>query len=442
MVHRDYQLRSRRIAAIGPSLPPRPPPSYTPAQLAKNQILAGIPNYFPIRRTRRHDRSRGLNRSGNECYRLAALQCLLHLPRALSWFRQHNEVLANTDANPRVKNPCHLNPRNAVTGVVSRTKQNCMACNMRGLISQYWGDHQMNGEEPQPLNPSDARLRLIYNYSTTDDRFAPDGQGVDPQCDAEEWMTYFLDQCQQACDPNSAPDWRPGYQALFQFEFEEERFCSVCDTPISRRTNDPASSFKQPSIGFINCPIDRASPGTVADAINAQLVEHPSGGAGIRRNCSNCGANQLLTRRFRIDAAPEYMLVKFNPAYDDTPPREPGSEVPPPIMRKITNKAELPGIDERLDLTHCQVNSSTKLEYKLVAVLPHSGEVGHGHWIATVRNHPRWYNINDGSVNQVPLNFALSNPEVVPTDWNGTKGKKAKKGTEFQVVVLMYARVR
>lgn len=301
----------------------------------------------------------------------------------------------------------------------------------------------MNGAEPQPLDPSDAGLRLIYNNSTADDRFAPDGQGVDPQCDAEEWMTYFLERCQEACIASEAPDWRPSYRALFQFEFEEERFCCVCDTPIPRVSSDPASSFKQPSIGFIDCPIDRASPGTVADAINAQLVEYPTGGAGIRRDCPKCGPDQLLTRRFRVEAAPEYMLVKFSPAYDDTPPPKPGSKVPPPpVMRKITNKAELPGIDEKLDLTHCQVDSSTRLEYKLVAVLPHSGEVGHGHWIATVRNHPRWYNINDGSVNQVPLNFALSNSEIVPTNWNGTDDEKAKNSTEFQVVVLMYARVR
>ncbi|KAI4940948.1 hypothetical protein J4E91_011033 [Alternaria rosae] len=246
---------------------------------------------------------------------------------------------------------------------------------MKGLIRRYWGDYQMNGAEPQPLDPSDARLHLIYNYSTADDRFAPDGQGVDAQCDAEEWMTYFLDRCQEACITSEAPDWRPGYRALFQFEFEEERFCSVCDTPIPRVSSDPASSFKQPSIGFINCPIDRASPGTVADAINAQLVEYPTGGAGIRRDCPKCGPDQLLTRRFRVEAAPEYMLVKFNPTYDDTPSPKPGSKVPPPpVMRKITNKAELPGIDEELDLTHCQVNSTTKLEYRLVAVLPHSGE--------------------------------------------------------------------
>jgi hypothetical protein len=136
------------------------------------------------------------------------------------------------------------------------------------------------------------------------------------------------------------------------------------------------------------------------------------------------------------------MLVKFNLVYNAAPPPSPPSTVPQlPDMCKITEASELPEIDEILDLTQHQVDPSTKLMYRLVAVLPHLGALDCGHWIATVRKYPRWYNINDGDVNQVKVNFALSNPEVVPENLSGTGEEREKKNNKFQMVVLMYARI-
>jgi len=392
-----------------------------------------------------------------ECYRLSALQCLLHLPRVMNWLLLHDNVQLDANGNTYTSNRCKTNERDEKSGDLLQVEQKCMACEMKKLVPHYWhrGNHSNVNRDsevyPAPFNPDEPILKTIHDIAAEDDRFKPqqhtakDGTTVqvDQQADAEEWLNYCLEECRAACHDDDLPGWEAGYRALFQFEFEEDRFCNACDTPIARADDDPSSSFKQPSIGFTGCVIHRANPGTVADAINDQMIELPTNGEGIRRNCPTCGSDQLLTRRFRIDAAPEYMLVKFNPTYDAAPPRSPECKKKPRInLRKITNKNELPQIDEKLDLTHCQVDPSTKLEYRLVAVLPHNGAVKRGHWIATVRNHPRWYNINDGHVQPVTLDFALSNPEVVPTDWNGTEEEKAKDNREFQVVVLMYARVR
>jgi hypothetical protein len=331
-----------------------------------------------------------------------------------------------------------------------------MACAIKALIPHYWtsgkdkAGNQDRETPPNPLNSDDPIFQQIYRISTRDYRFAPqqvEGYGgnttaVDPQCDAEEWMSYCLDQCRLATDVSIAPEWEAGYKALFEFEFEERRYCNVCNTFIARGPNDSPASFKQPSIGFNNCPIDRKTPGTVADAINAQMEELPTPGASITRTCPKCGPHQPVTRRFRIESAPEYMLVKFVTVYDAAPPRFPNSKARPvPDLRKITNKNEIPQIDEILDLTRCQVNTGAKLKYKLTAVLPHIGEYQYGHWIATVRNHPRWYNINDENVRKVQKKFALSNPEDVPVDFKGTEEEQKKNVNEFQVVLLIYARV-
>ncbi|CAG5153557.1 uncharacterized protein ALTATR162_LOCUS3227 [Alternaria atra] len=325
-----------------------------------------------------------------------------------------------------------------------------MVCAMKELIPRYWGDYRMNGQEPMPFEPDDTMLRQIYNYSAKNETFRPiEVMGIngkitliDRQCDAEEWMTYFLGECREATDKEVVPDWEASYRALFEFEFEERRYCNTCDIDIPRNPDpaiDPPRSFKPPSLGFNGCSIDRNNPGTIVTAIDDQLADEVG---LITKDCPACKSNRLVRKRFRIDAAPEYMLVKFNLVYNAAPPPSPPSTVPqPPDMCKITEASELPEIDEILDLTQHQVDPSTKLMYRLVAVLPHLGALDCGHWIATVRKYPRWYNINDGDVNQVKVNFALSNPEVVPENLSGTGEEREKKNNKFQMVVLMYARI-
>jgi hypothetical protein len=144
-----------------------------------------------------------------------------------------------------------------------------------------------------------------------------------------------------------------------------------------------------------------------------------------------------MTRRYRINSASEYMRAKFSPLYDAAPPAPVGARPNPPDYRKITNHNEPPGIDEVLNLTQCQVDTSTGLRYRFVAVIPHSGtNLGCGHWIATVRNNnglprwPRWHTMNDDDVYDIDRDsdFMLTNPEVL-------------RRQEFQAVVFMYARM-
>jgi hypothetical protein len=88
---------------------------------------------------------------------------------------------------------------------------------MKELIPRYWGTYRMNGQEPMPLEPDDKMLRQIYNYSTKNENFRPievigiNGKTtlVDPQCDAEEWMTYFLGECREATDKEVVQIGRP-----------------------------------------------------------------------------------------------------------------------------------------------------------------------------------------------------------------------------------------
>jgi ubiquitin C-terminal hydrolase len=163
---------------------------------------------------------------------------------------------------------------------------------------------------------------------------------------------------------------------------------------------------------------------------------------GLTRDCPKCGPKQSVKKCYRIDAALEYMLVKFVPTYNTASPLPPNSKVARKLdMRKITAHTELSKIDAKINLTRRQVDTSTDLTYRLVAVLLHTDSVSHGHWIATVRNYPKWYNIDDGDAREVRKKFALSNPESVPHNWNATVDEKKKEKDKFQVVVLMCARV-
>jgi hypothetical protein len=101
----------------------------------------------------------------------------------------------------------------------------------------------------------------------------------DQQCDAEEFLTYLLAECRGASVGEAVPNWDSTYQALFEFTFEERRYCNICHTyvpPNRNATIDPPTSYRQPSVGFANMPIDRNNPGTVADAINTELADFVS----------------------------------------------------------------------------------------------------------------------------------------------------------------------
>jgi ubiquitin C-terminal hydrolase len=447
MVNRGYNLRFGRTI---------PAPTCTAAQTAKNQALTGLQKTFPIRRTNGNYQSRGLYREefGVECYRLSALQCLLHLPRALRWILQHNE--------PRYDNlgtflgadyPCAANPRHVATGVpVFNQMQHCMACAVKDVITRYWGNMHLQADgSPRPLRSDNTDIAWFHEIVDAEPRFGPvpitDDAGNQPvdedgkdltqnqQCDAEEFITWLLAEIRDA--NNTSPAWVSMYEALFQLEFEERRFCTICDNLIPRDPNptvDPPMSFRQASVGLATMVIDCNNPATVADAINTEMAEIPN---LISRQCPTCAANQLVTKRFRIDAAPEYLLLKFNPMYNSAPAPAPGAAANPAVLVKITNHNELPAISRQLDLTQYQVDTSTHLRYRLVAVLPHYGESAvSGHWIAAVRNtngRPRCYLINDDEVNTIPAGHVLRNPQISSVD--------GEDGEEFQVVVLMYARI-
>jgi hypothetical protein len=372
MVNRDYRLHTRTIPAPAP-LPPPPPPlrprTYTVTQHLKNQTFRHIQKSVPVRRINGHNESRGLERQwgGEQCYRLSALQCLLHLPRAQRWLLQHD--VAEYDALGNfvgTQNPCIANPRDAITGMsILAAPQDCMACAMKRLIDRCWGNHLLAADGTLGhLAANDSILRETYRVAITNPSFHPnpvqnpsgnfvlDAGGnlilIDQKCDAEELLTYLLDQCRGASIGNVVPDWNSTYEALFEFTFEERRYCSTCQTrvpPDPNPTIEPPTSYRQRSVGFSNMPIDRTNTGTVADAINNKLADEAS---PITRHCPSCNSGQLITKRFRIDSAPEYMLVKFNPMYNAAPsPPPPPAPPGAPDMRKITNHNELPRIERR-----------------------------------------------------------------------------------------------
>lgn len=128
--------------------------SETASQRARRLLGSGLDKTWPnVRHSRR---PRGLRNPDVYCYRNAALQVLMHLPKFINWIMQHNE---RTDGV--IDWPCHPDDPNrrlpeqqrkdkAVTSMKAEMINGCVPCRLKTLIRDYWGT-SMVGSTPDQI---------------------------------------------------------------------------------------------------------------------------------------------------------------------------------------------------------------------------------------------------------------------------------------------------
>lgn len=122
----------------------------TPAQRRTRHLMNGISKTWKINRSSR--RPRGFQNILNNCYRHATLQTLLHLPRFLTWIRQHNAPRRDWPCNHnhsqflRLYEPKDDNP--VLKEAIDNLRGECVPCLLKNLVVAYWGrDYKMKNEE-------------------------------------------------------------------------------------------------------------------------------------------------------------------------------------------------------------------------------------------------------------------------------------------------------
>jgi ubiquitin C-terminal hydrolase len=194
--------------------------------------------------------------------------------------------------------------------------------------------------------------------------------------------------------------WTDGYNALFRLEYEETWYCKGCRKLIF---SDPINNFvdtkthTEPELGFLAVGIRREKEETVRRAPVRKMAD---GCRMTRHACpaGKCGSSATVMRRYRIEAAPEYLrialgLVRYHLGG------------PSKIMHPVK-------VERILDLTDLQRDPSTPLHYRLICVTSHQGpSFETGHRITAVQGPgQKYYAINDDIVRKETEHYMTMNP--------------------------------
>lgn len=174
----------------GPPRPQRPFPRRTRLQMKKDKYAKQVSDGWPsgvVKRTNKN--SRGMHRVGNGCYRISALQALLHLPKFMNWINDHNVTQRG-----KIHNPCTTATTMSHNGnnfKVHTVCRQCMACAMKDLIAYYWGEDNLDASgAPNPIPQHDP---ILYPF----ERFATQLFGAD-QSDPGEFQLQILRACRRS----------------------------------------------------------------------------------------------------------------------------------------------------------------------------------------------------------------------------------------------------
>jgi len=162
-------------------------PLKTWSQRCKDRHATRILSDWPIARPNKASRGIHRIRDNNECFRLAAIQSLLHLPKFMNWILTHNEN-GNFPCHPDImkRHSAHENWQ----GV-------CAACSFKKLIRRYWGNGKLCADgQPRPLAGNHVDIRRIH---TLDDNISGMVGAVQQQ-DAEECQSRLLEACRDSVD--------------------------------------------------------------------------------------------------------------------------------------------------------------------------------------------------------------------------------------------------
>ncbi|KAF2118720.1 hypothetical protein BDV96DRAFT_642896 [Lophiotrema nucula] len=401
------------------------PSKYSQEQVDKirrsNRISKDYPSF------RQSQWSRGLRNSGNQCYRLAPLQALLHLPKFVNLINEHN-IIEGTGRNQRNKNPHRPSKQRTdltkiagpmdfkhsetMKGKETTRKGHCPACMLKSVLYSYWGGSDTGGA-----------MRYFHRFGDVHAEF--DEHGNLRQGDAKEFLEYLLNAVRDCADDESLDtriqldtwDWKNDFASLFHIGISEARHCSTPGCPRMHggpEVNDGQASHQ---FGFEVVDINYVRDFGLHDAIRQVFLDARNEDEKCAATDGGCDQTGTVTRSYAINAGPQYLCVPLQRT-------SAFSAVPYKVKTR-------PTIPEILDLTDFQTNSRTPLRYRLRSVVSHNGaNMMAGHYLATVRE-------PDGEVSQISDETVFSDID----DINLTRSPQRCSGRDFDVYILFYERI-
>jgi hypothetical protein len=341
----------------------------------------------------------------------SVLQTLMHTPIFLNWIRTH---AASVDC-----------------------AENCLKCNMRGFIGDYWGP----APPIRPIDESNQYLVGIKKAAWENTYF----QEYEQEDANEAYETFFFDRTHGLAAGNDA--WKKQFSAMFHFERVPFDTCHECG--IERRRDYPLTTG-------LDVPVRPEAPplshfNTLAEAIRGALsVETleefhcPTPRCRRLRRTKYAGRHgPPQYRRWVLRTAPSVLKIRlligsYNFGEDenkDGNQKESKGEADGAPKPLLSNKIlDTLTINETLDLTQFQDcgSESTPLTYQLSSLISHNGEsLSFGHDIASVRSPGTrpFFNISDSVwVEPISRQRFIANPQ----------SNRKTDGEKFQVYTLMY----
>ncbi|KAH6642606.1 hypothetical protein C7974DRAFT_468926 [Boeremia exigua] len=439
----------------------------TPLQRERKRIALGLSRAWPITRTNR--RPRGLNNAGNYCYRHAALQCLMHLPRFLNWIRKHNEPGAHWPCSATDPN-ASLNAKESEDPILVNMGElalGCFSCLLKTLVNAYWGDVSIGTTAerlPLPFDWSHPAIHRLHRLVERKFCFEPEGtaaacksrslEGVrwfrrnarrsnmTGQQDAEEFISLVFNGIESSIDMNErhGPRLKREFDALFTLSETFNTTCLNCERSVIREgTHGLGLRFDVLDVldggnDTVYEGLERhrfatyfSDPANIFPCPHAEPCDAPEGVAAATERT--------------IDAAPEYLHLLLNRT---------------DMRRKLTTRVDIPDL---LDLTpHITVPEGARavpLRYRLVNGVFHSGgRVQSGHYVAGVTGAPslgrsrkvRPTADGEGRESAAPYKYFWVNDSSV-TGWSGGAGVNViatdpvVRGSAFNASFLFYERI-
>nr|POE67338.1 ubiquitin carboxyl-terminal hydrolase 10 [Quercus suber] len=230
----------------------------------------------------------GFYNSGNTCYRLSLLQCLLHTPVFLRWIEIIHKAPSASPPPTTLRRSARIASRNPPPRITHTSRPThpagrCVLCSFQALIQEYWITRRP-GAFPESVYTGvvaalwQAMLANIVRGETSD-QTAEILRSQDQQ-DPEEFWSVLLEMLGNGSEawyeftpcPKSSHQVLPltsflrTTNAMFMLEFITERNCKYCGRPCY----DP-NPGKQAVLAL---PMSRQHNATLDACLDAYFVEH------------------------------------------------------------------------------------------------------------------------------------------------------------------------
>ncbi|KAL5117536.1 hypothetical protein ACEQ8H_004566 [Pleosporales sp. CAS-2024a] len=378
-------------------------------QRQKNNAIAHISRGWPSWAV--EQRTRGLGRPGNECYRREMVKAYLHCPRLINWLDHHhtNGYVCEFHADRR-----------------HRPARRCPACAFKKLAKAYWTRGSTAATIDQKLLEMDQAgfwhgLPSPWTASTTD------------QEDASQYAAHLATNWAHCNRANSKLHaWHAQADAMFKLDYVYETTCSACHrTTTSSLHQDMHWPLRLPPSGRT----------TLDAAIDADMTDH------VDKYCPACSPTTCVphTRTKRLHAGPEILTIQLLIyALDPTTysPRKTNTKLvfsPTLDLSRHLHLPQLPSSPSSPSPSSPSPSSpspsspspspSPQLTYRLAAVTSHAGPSTHaGHYMGQLRSASAICKTNDAAVVRSSRRDFTQWPQVWPGD--GASGKTSKRKGE------------